>query len=634
MPKTSENSWAHRCFDATGQCRIEVDGERCQSRIQKRNLNNRFSHLQEKHPDITEKKSEELQRAESNQPTLEQLTRPDEWLIFFCRKGIPFRTLEDEQFRQLSGMTMSRKKVPDTLRVLSQKLVKQALRALGPEVTVALDIGTRHKRYLAFSVLSRGQALFYKLVEEESYTAAVVRTAVEQVVRQLAEDGVAVNGIVADNAANLQAIRHEVDDEPDALLAEFPTLLRCVCHVIQLAVRDCKETWADALKEAEDVLEADDVKIFANTTRWNSAYRVLVAANSNNTSVTIRSAAQLLEPLAHATDNLQRDDATPFDVVWWMQSLIDLYAERARPPATGNVVGATVAEQHGKVLEALHRRSAMLFSSTCYLALAYFSPTTNPDDDDPVQVFKFLYPELIKNWPHLYADLEAYEILMLAPAPNVTLQSYRQHCIVRLKNLPALSALLLSLLNIVPSEASVERMFSALKRTVSEGQVNFACETVSNTLRTASAYDLKAHRSEASPSPRKPNGSTSQEREHVEVSDTDEPDRIVTWYFSRILEVEASKTRTAGTQAPPPVGPDDVRRRTRAAHDQCAFPRCGMACKEHPVKPYVECNRCESRISVTHNKRIVASLSEEARQTYGLHKRYECDKCLNATSAR
>jgi hypothetical protein len=124
--------------------------------------------------------------------------------------------------------------------------------------TLALDIGTVHRRYLAFVITSNGRALFWRMVENEavggSFTASVVKDATLAVITELAQLKVKVVACVADNVANLQAIANPVaEDDPehdDPLLnsvrVEMPLMLRCGCHVLQLAVYDLQPLWQAA----------------------------------------------------------------------------------------------------------------------------------------------------------------------------------------------------------------------------------------------------------------------------------------------------------------------------------------------------------------------------------------------------
>ncbi len=69
-------------------------------------------------------------------------------------------------------------------------------------------------RYLAFVLVRNGRALFYKLVPSSdqrvqgSFTAHAMRRVLDDVLEELAEKGVVINAVVADNAANMQAIRN------------------------------------------------------------------------------------------------------------------------------------------------------------------------------------------------------------------------------------------------------------------------------------------------------------------------------------------------------------------------------------------------------------------------------------------
>jgi hypothetical protein len=111
-----------------------------------------------------------------------------------------------------------------------------------------------------------------------------VKDATLAVITELAQLKVKVVACVADNAANLQAIANPLaEDDPehdDPLLnsvrVQMPLMLRCGCHVLQLAVYDLQPLWQAAFDLAKTVVEAQKLRLSANETRCK--YRVMEAA--------------------------------------------------------------------------------------------------------------------------------------------------------------------------------------------------------------------------------------------------------------------------------------------------------------------------------------------------------------------
>ena len=99
-------------------------------------------------------------------PTLEL---NEKVLMMVARLGIACKILMDEDFRDVTGTSMNRNDFITDLCAVIDKLEPHALRKF-VKATLALDIGTHKRRYLAFTIVRKGHALYYKMVDAELAT--------------------------------------------------------------------------------------------------------------------------------------------------------------------------------------------------------------------------------------------------------------------------------------------------------------------------------------------------------------------------------------------------------------------------------------------------------------------------------
>ena len=417
---------------------------------------------------------------------------------------------------------------------LNSRLQKASLSYM-TRATLAIDIGTVHNRYLAFVLVRNGRALFYKLVPSSdqrvqgSFTAHAMRRVLDDVLEELAAKGVVINAVVADNAANMQAIRNTpaagdelLQDDEDAQAADepadyselrraFPALLRCACHVVQLAVKDIEAVWEAAFEIAQSAVRAAGIRLTANDTRWNSKYRVMVKALDLDLSESARreieEALKVLEPFAVATDLLQRDSATTFSALTAFEAL-EKWFEHLRDACPGSPAGRALAANYESVREAVEKRAAMLFNGP-YLLLAYFAPSTDTGSEEACLVSPYV-KTLLESVGMDHQEWARVETLVVDPSTGpVTIEKYKSHLAKHYRATPVVFKVVTGILDAAPSEASVERLFSMLKFSFDPWRNRASTGLVNAALGVAAAYrffkptdgELRAEAAAAAPTP-------------------------------------------------------------------------------------------------------------------------------------
>ena len=654
MPRgPGKDTWAHGWFDKDELCRhVSSTGVRCERTVRARYVNVRAEHL--KVHGVTN--ATPLPKP-GGTPTLEEawanqrpkLDKEDTALVFLAENGLSNRIMASESFRELTGLKFGKNGITRKLMELNEKLQKAALGYM-TRATLAIDIGTVHNRYLAFVLVRNGRALFYKMVSSSdprvggSFTAQVMRRVLEDIIEELAGKGVNINAVVADNAANMQAIRNRStdeellqDDEPAEqdepadcaeLRRAFPALFRCACHVLQLAVRDVASVWEPAFEIAQAALRTAGVRLTANDTRWNSKYRVILKASdlpglAGSESREIEEALKVLEPFAIATDVLQRDAASTFDAMIAFESL-ERWFEHLRDSCPASPVGSALALNYEAARAAVQTRAAMIFNEP-YLVLAYFAPSNDRGTPESCAVAP-LVETLLQSLGVEPAELARIQTLIVDPVQGpVRAEDYRAHIGKHYRVTPKLFKILAGWLDAAPSEASVERLFSALKFGFNPWRNRASPELVNAALGVAAAFrffrptgaEIEAEEAAVaalSPSPRNPRRHMSEDasgtaspaatQPFVDVDgETDdaaapEPEErfelaaCVTNTFEVIVDRFAAQIRP---EAPAPTRP---KRALRSLIDKCVD--CGKPCEKHEFAAYMECAKCKCRRACSH----------------------------------
>lgn len=675
-----DSSWARKWFagkekDGLQQCIfVDSEGKRCTYMNNCRYCTALASHLR-KHdvdrnssvPKTTMKSLEEYWKEQC--PPLDSNER---WILLLARRGFPATLLDDAEFRDLTKTKLSRNWVPKMMEELSQKLMGAAL-SFVKEGTLAIDVGTVHRRFLAFVLVSKGKSLILKLKEDVEaggvLTIEVVYNETQRVVTELRSKGIHVRNIVADNASNLQGISKytpdgdvaevgevETDDEDDLKMeiSKLPLVTRCVCHVIQLIVKDVSSIWQSAYDSAKTILAHANVKRTACETRWNSKYMVIKDAISHcegNDQRELEEAAEFLRPFAVMTRALESDSATLFQTVATVEKFFR-YLQDQQQKLSGSPLGRLRAQ----ALTTLHlhscKRFAMLFN-TPYVILAFFSPSTDYNATLTIAMEPTVRAEMEKLDNAVAVEWKIFAQKQIDPLKDtaVTKEIYEAHIVKHFSSMPAIAKVVRGLLHGVPSEAAVERMFSQLKFTFDQWRSRSSNALMNNTLQITSAYRYfnskwfdqpnsfqqpvepevmntpKRHRAEsmAATTPTTTTGDeTPREVHELESGSDDEEDfaeasevhalfdQILKWAFERQHQAQA---------APSPAA--EGSRKTRLAADACID--CGKPCRLHPNLGYLECQVCHARRSVTHLPRFQNMQGSNQHEKMDVN--WVCEKC-------
>ena len=164
---TGFHSWARRWFQCDGservRCRFVSDDDvPCTHTSSPRYVHVLANHLTKIH----KLSSTSPVPQGKNQRTIEELwldqcpplSETEKWLVLSARKGIAAVVFNDKLFRDVTGVSISRNNYPNMIRDLGDKLVDAALRHT-KTCSIALDVGTVHKRFLAFVLVSRGRVV-------------------------------------------------------------------------------------------------------------------------------------------------------------------------------------------------------------------------------------------------------------------------------------------------------------------------------------------------------------------------------------------------------------------------------------------------------------------------------------------
>ena len=110
--------------------------------------------------------------ARNNQPTIREcmakiapmLNHAEKVTTLIAMEGLAARLLNNPLFREITNTEMNRNTFLGSLLQLKQKLFTAAVKFF-PRATLALDIGTHKRRYVAFVLVARGRALFHSMTD-------------------------------------------------------------------------------------------------------------------------------------------------------------------------------------------------------------------------------------------------------------------------------------------------------------------------------------------------------------------------------------------------------------------------------------------------------------------------------------
>ena len=416
----------------------------------------------------------------------------------FARRGLAFRLCDDKDWQWL----LKRASLPKySRRTISERMKAQAIVSLDGVLknfstpTLCVDIGTVNKRYLVFSLVERGQTAVVEVVcdsamPDRRMTTENIIAKTKELMRVIRARGVFPLAVVADNAANIQGLRHDsADTEPQpqdpeddyddgfaldeesvataeklrlAYAGEIPHVLRCAAHVIQLIANSSNGYWGAVLDTAKAILNTVRSSRRPNDTRWSTKYvaveDVLEKYSehlSPSEKIQFRNTLELLRPAFLATNYIQREDATLWDAICAYSYLHDAYADRA-----------TLSQEQAVRFAAMKRQvktRVEFVADSYYLVLSYFAPWTNRSAirinvrAAVCDVILFVDPE---------AETAGYLRSVPPPARSEipgTLAAFVEWITDALDEWPRMRDAVIRIAHICPTEASVERAFSMMK---------------------------------------------------------------------------------------------------------------------------------------------------------------------------
>lgn len=252
------------------------------------------------------------------------------------------------------------------------------LRSSSAPVTVAIDGWTnvRQTKVTNVVLLNSGVAFYWCSIPNtyDANTAEWLEQQLTPVLRSLVEQGIRFSALVADNEAVNDALWAK-------LLQPFPFLIRvpCAAHTVQLVVHQILmirrfKRCLDSVRELLRLFEKNKAQrlrlrqlqsggreyslVKPCDTRWNSqlyccerliklrAFVNIIAPQSDDFWVELELLCTFLRPFQTATDVLQRDSATLFDI-WQQKRALEAHIAAMKPR-----VGVTVVTQALRAVKA------------------------------------------------------------------------------------------------------------------------------------------------------------------------------------------------------------------------------------------------------------------------------------------
>jgi hypothetical protein len=274
-------------------------------------------------------------------------------------------------------------------------------------------------------------------------------------------DAVAAD-VLLDALLELEGINERWDRGDEAITYRAGDVIaiipqRCVAHALQLVVKDILSSpeYAEFVEAYERCKHLSNVK--ECETRWNSKFRVLedlvkragVATVDKHRLETLRVD---LEPFNKATNLVQSDHATVWEQLGAIQLLLQHFIDQS--------------PQHECARQTLVRRAGFVVSPAAFL-VAYTSPNLNR------RTVQASAAAVGTQWHAKCVSDEsfasAFDSNRVPPQPRaISREEWKKLKPTKPGLIPPMehSALMPKLVNIAPTEAAVERMFSWLKRSL------------------------------------------------------------------------------------------------------------------------------------------------------------------------
>jgi hypothetical protein len=574
-------------------------------------------------------------------------------LSVWSRFGLSFRLSADAEMRSILKLTPpTRERFPAMLDEEADRLLKITSQFF-TSPTLCIDVGTVHRRYLVFTIVqplpsatgsgkSRGRvqvtnAICDSELHDKRMTTDNIRSCVMNEILRLQGFGVYPLFVVADNASNMQGIANSESDEdeqdlgesdgeedggeaevvgsPEALgqlkeeLGQILFVLRCAAHVVQLVTKDTEPHWSAGFEVARAYRD-NHTKAglpVPMDAKWNAKFHLISAVRKLATSTAstefsreqlahLHNAHAMLRPLNGATNFLQRDGATLFDVLCMWSRLLEEYSVAG--VEAGDEAPPERRRAYAGMLHAVKKRFTYMMSPL-HVAAVYFLPFTNRSECS-AEVEAIVGNVLTKINPTV--EWGAY----LKVAPPAATDSTRCTWPDLIEFLGTeevashsnLRQTLVMLYSSSPTEASVERAFSHMKHTVAPIRNKMLPGSVRSSMIVASAKRLIAQvkKEEATaPEPADPfmaQAAAEAKRARAENTIVRTRNQADASDWAEFVSLDAALFVLAS--GPGRVDAKlhdrdlkDVLRQRRVAVSHCAV--CMKPLHNHEVKPYITC---------------------------------------------
>jgi hypothetical protein len=395
--------------------------------------------------------------------------RATQQLDFMCVYAQALARCQDELFTEVVDTLRSRATLRARVVEHAKHRLDQCLTTcVGIVSSLAFDGGTIYNRYLAVVLCpQKKKPLVLRFASIGEMGGSMTHTKVAEVllacVDRCAAVGVPVVGLVADNAANLQATNR---------CFEGLLMLRCAAHSLQLAVNDAFND--PAVKEIMDLalrIREQQGWEYPVVTRWNSKYdllcrvwlgkAVVTPTFNDKTLGSLKMLTDALSPFASATDAVQSDRATVFD---WATIFAQLSKIEAKS-RFAKILRQCFLQRHDKLLS-----DALLL---CCFFLPSFRRHTAEWKSAKTRVRELLLAGGQTMASTVFAAppgamASEWQRFVSSPPPlperdSYTLAEYKRWWNTLDGRFPHLGAFVRAVAQLAPTEASCERAFSAVK---------------------------------------------------------------------------------------------------------------------------------------------------------------------------
>lgn len=446
--------------------------------------------------------------------------------------------------------------------------------------------------------------------DEGKLNAAAIGRHLKAVVKSLEENhGITVTAVCADNASVMQA---EAATVPGTLH------VRCGAHIVNLVAQDLKkDSWIETVHErAVTILNNSPDKIRLPkmvATRWNCLLRLVENILKKDESAQhdfqiddddralFHRAVENLRPLLACTNALQSDSATLFDGFVAFSSLV---SAAGSDTDFGKLIKISLEKPERKCM--FNQDYLLLFTFLCPGCNRFELGTTLVTKCISVfQQTTSLFPKSTK--PETI-NAEVWECVGAGrdeAHPSVDVDVFRNYWRERSVHYPNLYHAVESLLRVVPSEASVERIFSLLGNCMSSTRTRAAHEGI------FAQMQLKTLYSNMWPKTKNDESSSSSDEEELEKLDPAEKAVIKGCIDECTLNAMAAYLKSGVFKPRPKL----------QGVNTCKY--CPLPLYNHAKQLYVVCSVCKGVVSVE-----CVGYPEGGAEELAARKNWKCRICM------